>query len=321
MGLKIYNDKTPVVLEQSIRQDVTKKISELYHLLGFLNQNIKDDTLDNNVVDTTMSLYETYYRDLAKMLNYDTILQKEHEERFAEIRQKNKKIDDLTSKLGEKVSPDAVTGAIRLYNDIFSAWYENEGFHYARVTENAYGLNIELCDEMDYNQDDTIEDKRDEINSHIWSKNKNAMQKKESGWDIDEDKYHASILDTDNNRQRMQSLILSDFPKARVNGFQSRRNDNKLFSLRTNLFIPYADIVDYYEKQKIPKAYCGHNFTLEELQSLKSGNVVEIIGCKRGVGNAFDAKVKINAETGKLMISFDNMCFEENKDNINDENG
>jgi len=313
MELKMYDDKAPVTLEPSIKKDVSKKISDLYHLLSFLNQNVEDDALDNKVVHTTMGLYESYYRDLAKMLGYDTILEKEHEDRFEKIRQKNKEIMELESKLGKEVSPQAVSGAIKFYEDIIRAWYENEGFHYASITVNSYGLNVELSDEMDYNQDDNRKESRNEISSHVWNKNKNTIEKKESGWDIDEDKYHASILDTDNNRSRIQKLILSDFPNTRINGFQSRHNDNHLFALTTKCFISYGNVVDYYETQKIQKSYCGHEFTEEELSLLQSGEIVEIIGCKARVNNSFDVKVKLDKETGKLMIRFGDMEFAENK--------
>jgi len=78
-------------------------------------------------------------------------------------------------------------------------------------------------------------------------------KKKEEGWDIDMDKYHGSLLDSDNNKQKIIALILSDFPNSIFHGFSSRRNDNQLFSLRTDCFIPFGDISNYYTKKLAEK--------------------------------------------------------------------
>ena len=251
--LKIYDDKTPVVLSQDTKKEALKKIGELYHLLSYLKQEIDDDKIDNTTVNTTMGLYESYYRELATTLGYDTILEQEHQERHVQIRQKNQEIRNLTEQLGKNMSPQAVTGAIRFYEDIFRAWYKNEGFHYASMTPGAYGFDLEFSEEMTYNHEDTINEKDSDIKKLIWRQEINTNQKNDAGWDLDPGKYKTEILDTDNNRKRIQDLILADFPNANIHGFRSRRNDNKNFAILTKCFVPHSDIANYYARKSAEK--------------------------------------------------------------------
>lgn len=193
---------------------------------------------------TCLGLNESYHSDLSRMVGYDSILAKEKEERHKEIREKNEEIRKLTEQRGKEVTPEAIQGALRRYEDIFRAWYDNEGFRYASISDlSAYGMTVELTPEMNFRDSEKYDD---EIYKKIWTEDSGTEEKINDEWDIYKSQFHAELLDTENNKKRITELFLRCFPNARIYKFSGWRNDYKVFSLRTEIHITYSDLDIYY---------------------------------------------------------------------------
>lgn len=243
--LKVFQDESPLLLSGKEKENVIKKINEEISCLLFFRDLIQEEKAVVTNVWTCLGLNESYHSDLSKMVGYDSILAKEKEERYKEIRAKNEEIRKLTEQRGKEVTPEAIQGALRRYEDIFCAWYENEGFNYASISNlSAYGMTAELTSEMNF-RDFTRYD-HDEIYKKIWTENKSTEEKIDSGWDIYKSQFHAELLDTENNKKRINELFLKCFPSIRIFKFTGRKNDYNGFSLNTEVHITYSDLDGYY---------------------------------------------------------------------------
>ena len=244
--LKRFIDETPFSLSGKDKEKAIKIINESLSSLLVLRDLIKTDKVVVSNIDTHLSLNESFHAELSKILGYDSILAKEYEERHLEIRKKNEEIRQLKEQRGKEVTPEAITGALRLYEDIFRAWYENEGFEYGSISSKSdYGMTVELTSNMNFTEDTSPE--RNPIYQTIWSDDISTESKIKNGWDIYESQFHAELLDTDNNKKRIKELLLKNFPKVSIHSFCGRRNDYGSFSLRVEFYISYSDLDNYYK--------------------------------------------------------------------------
>lgn len=242
--LKIFQDESPLVLNDKEKENVIKKINEEASCLLFFRDLIKEEKAVMTSVHTCLGLNESYHSELSKMVGYDSILAKEKEERCKEIKEKNEEIRKLTEQRGKEVTPEAIQGALKRYEDIFRAWYDNEGFRYASISNlSAYGMSAELTADMDFSDSERYDN---EIYKKIWTENKGTEEKIAAGWDIYKSQFHGELLDTDNNKKRINELLLKYFPNTRIFKFTGRKNDYGGFSLRTEINITYSDLDKYY---------------------------------------------------------------------------
>lgn len=243
--LRVFQDESPLLLSGEEKENVIKKINEEISCLLFFRDLIQEEKAVVTNVWTCLGLNESYHSDLSKMVKYDSILAKEEEERHKEIREKNEEIRKLTEQRGKEVTPEAIQGALRRYEDIFRAWYENEGFNYASISNlSPYGMTTELTSEMNFS--DPTKCDHDEVYKKIWSEKSSTEEKIDSGWDIYKSQFHAELLDTENNKRRINELLLRCFPNTRIYKFTARKNDYDGFSLRTEIHITYSDLDRYY---------------------------------------------------------------------------
>lgn len=242
--LEVFQDESPLLLSGKEKENVIKKINEEISCLLLFRDLIQKDKAVMTNVWTCLGLNETYHSDLSKMVGYDSILAKEKEKRYIDIREKNEEIRNLTEQRGKEVTPEAIQGALRRYEDIFRAWYDNEGFRYASISNfSAHGMISELTSEMNFRDSEKYDT---EIYKKIWSENTGTEEKINDGWDIYKSEFHAELLDTENNKKRITELFLKYFPNAKIYKFTGRSNDYNGFSLRTEFHISYSDLDTYY---------------------------------------------------------------------------
>lgn len=242
--LEVFQDESPLLLSGKEKEEAIKKINEEISCLLFFRDLIQEEEAVVTNVWTCLGLNESYHSDLSRMVGYDSILAKEKEERHKEIREKNEEIRKLTEQRGKEVTPEAIQGALRRYEDIFRAWYDNEGFRYASISNlSAYGMTAELTSEMNFRDSEKYDS---DIYKKIWTENSGTEEKIDDGWDIYKSQFHAELLDTENNKKRINELFLRCFPNTRIFKFTGRKNDYNGFSLRTEIHITYSDLDIYY---------------------------------------------------------------------------
>lgn len=202
-------DETLVVdSDGTIIKNVAKIYNNLVMNLGFCHDQLKDGTLTEGMKETHLSLAEHYTLDFLNAMNYDGILKKESEKRFAEIRALNEQNRELRSQLGEKVTNEDFRERAKNISKSIRKWWNIKGFGYVSdIQFTEYGhIKVKLSgmiSEAYYDRDgrDTMENKINYL--------------KEIGFDFDEDK--EELLMNDKNIETLTNLITSQYPSAVIN--------------------------------------------------------------------------------------------------------
>lgn len=236
--LEIYNNRTPLDLSDENKAKIQQIIKKTIDSLAFMSQRISDGA-DMNDVHTHMSLLEYAVNDLTPLTHYDSVLAEEVESRHKKIRKLNQRVHELETHRGREVTADAVSAAIRRYEDVFRAWYQAAGIRYAKIDYTSYSLKIEICNELDNDQKDRLT-----TNKELCKKLAGELPfiAESPDWDVVHDHYTSELLDTDKNRKNITNLLKKYFPNVRIFSFNSYRNDFESFSLRCCANIPYTDI-------------------------------------------------------------------------------
>lgn len=237
--LEIYNNRTPLDLSDENKAKIQRIIKKTIDSLAFMSQRISDGA-DMNDVHTHMSLLEYAVNDLTPLTHYDSVLAEEVERRHKKIRELNQRVHELETQMGRKVTADAVSAAIRRYEDVFRAWYQAAGIRYAKIDYTSYSLKIEICsNELDNHQRDRLT-----TNKELCKKLAGELPfiAESPDWDVVHDHYTSELLDTDRNRENITNLLKKYFPNVRIFSFNSYRNDFESFSLRCCANVPYTDI-------------------------------------------------------------------------------
>lgn len=236
--LKMYNNRTPLDLSNEDKSKIQQIIKRTIDSLAFMSQRISDGA-DMNDVHTHMSLLEYAVNDLTPLTHYDSVLAEEVESRHKKIRELNQRVHELETQRGREVTADAISAAIRRYEDVFRAWYQAAGIRYAKIDYTSYSLKIEICNELDNHQRDRLT-----TDKELCKKLAEEMPfiTESPNWDVVHDHYTSELLDTDKNRENITNLLKKYFPNVRIFSFNSYRNDFESFSLRCCANVPYTDI-------------------------------------------------------------------------------
>lgn len=247
-------DTTLLNLSEEQINKACKSLTEMHHAIEHFYDLIHD--ADNSKVnqtnrDTMLYLFHSHYKELCKTLDYQDAEIKQENDRLQMLKNANQKAHELTQKLGEKIiltnSATELTAALRFYQNIFTAYYEQLGFHYAsekRMTVS--GIEYEFSEEIEttpthhLTRDKKLIDTMQKHVSHLFGTN--------TDFDIIEDGYRTELLATDDNKDRLIEIFTRDLPISDIRGFYDKRNDYGSYSIRIHLFVSYKDISNLYKK-------------------------------------------------------------------------
>lgn len=200
---------------------VAKAIREAASQLTFLATVIETGNAGTRDVDTHMSLLKSDIGNLSKELELDAVRQLNDDMLTQVIRQQSKEIRDFSSKIGEVLTAEQFTHAMKYYEDKFQKWYESLGFEYASVEYHRY------CLQADFSTD---------INGEV-------ARKRIPGIVLTDKPFLQEIVDCDENRKVLKQAFTECFPKIRFREFTSRVSDDKeTFALRVSVLVDYSDI-------------------------------------------------------------------------------
>lgn len=200
---------------------VAKAIREAASQLSFLATVIETGNAGTRDVNTHISLLKSDMENLSKELELDAVRQLEDDMLTQVIRQQSKEIRDFSSKIGEVLTAEQFTHAMRYYEDKFQKWYESLGFEYASVDLHRY------CLQADFSTD---------INGEI-------ARERIPGIVLTDKPFLQEVVDCDENRRILRQTFAGYFPKVRFREFTSRVADDKeTFALRVSVLVDYSDI-------------------------------------------------------------------------------
>ncbi|MEK5358827.1 hypothetical protein [Paenibacillus sp. FSL L8-0709] len=226
------NQEAKVIFNPDEKAVAQKTLKDLYFAAKQLHDWITEDNLTQEMAGILPTLIEGHFTDISKQLNYESVLTKEKEERHQKIREANTRIRELEKQLGESKPVDGLKEQLRFLASTVSDWWNKYGFHHV-TDENftEYGhYTAKFCfmlDHISMLSDTPVTDKR------TWRER--IQQLIEEGWDITfiDGKRSPQLIDNDNNRSKLVTLIHSRFPSAKIIRTRNwRTDDEKVFTFR-----------------------------------------------------------------------------------------
>lgn len=209
------NQEKIIVLNADQKATFLKTTKDMFFAVKQLHEWVQDDSLTEDMAGILPNLIEGHFCDIAKQLDFQSVLTKEKEERHKQIREANRRIHDLERQLGEMKALDGLPHQLKHLANTVSDWWDKYGFHHVSdeyFTE--YGFyKARFCFMLDYISTCSETPVTDEENK------RNRLQKlSEEGYDIVYGRNGRSpkLLDNDNNRTRIVELIKGRFPSAVV---------------------------------------------------------------------------------------------------------
>jgi hypothetical protein len=208
-------EKNIVVLNSDEKAVALKSLKDLYFVTKQMHDWLATDELTVEMGGTMPSLIESHFTDISKLLNYESVLTREKEERHRLIRQAHERVRELEKQIGENKPVDGLKEQLKFLANIVSDWWNKYGFHHVsdeNFTE--YGqYTAKFCFMLDHISmfSDTPEtDKK--------SKKERLQELENEGYDIvyDDRGRSPELVDNDNNRKRLIELIEGRFPSAEI---------------------------------------------------------------------------------------------------------
>lgn len=209
-----------VEISANDKEAVKKELTHLIHAAHSLLDDIKKDQLRPENAGMMVSLLESYQVDVGKLLGYETELAKQREERFVEIREKNKEIDELQKQLASNKPIDGLQEQLRHLYDIVNKWWSEEGFyHISDYRYYALGhVGLKFCFMMDYK----YSRQRDPENGTMNREEYLEYLKKQGYEPVYSEGNGMFLLDTEANRKVLKDFLKSRFPSIRINKYENR---------------------------------------------------------------------------------------------------
>lgn len=195
------DDLTLVVLDEEAKQELMKEVKDLHFSSGELYNNLKNDTLEKGFNETLMTLLESYTVKIHKCLGYESVLQKEHDDRYVEIRSLNSQNRELRKQLGDKCSPEDVREKLKTFKEEICDWWKKEGLGYiSEIAFHPYACIIKVSGSMTIHYEKT-----------------QPEYLKEKGYELIQPERGAfCIKHSENNINLLTSEVKKRFPSARL---------------------------------------------------------------------------------------------------------
>lgn len=246
--LQTYRNPTPLNMTKDEIDNADDVLQKMISSLDFFRHILttpRQKPVNMTESHTYMGLFESYFKELSPLVRYDSVLTEELNNRYQEIRELHTEIEQLKAQLGSGTTPEGVSAALQHYDDILRCFYGALGFQYVRLDNlNSWNMTVTFTHELQYEPDAGYS--RNKEFSQKCIEHFDIISRENTPFDIYRDSYHAELLDTDNNKQLIQNLILQYFPNARFHSFKGRRNDFESFSSEFTVALPFTDLDNLY---------------------------------------------------------------------------
>ncbi|MCE3203428.1 hypothetical protein [Paenibacillus sonchi] len=127
--LKMENG-TKFILNPDQKAVALKTLKDMLFAVKQLHDWISTDELTQEMAGILPSLMEDHFTDISKLLDYESTLTKEKEERHERIRQANARIRELEQQMGEQKPIDGLAEQLEYLARSVSDWWDGYGFHH-----------------------------------------------------------------------------------------------------------------------------------------------------------------------------------------------
>lgn len=216
-----------MMLSNNQKELVTKNLSKGRFASANLQKKIEEGNLDENAKNTLCSLMESYLVDVLKEMDYPSHLQEEHDNRYAEIRKVNERVNELELQLASKNPLSGFREQFSLIQDTIHEWWRKEGFVYVQeVNVISYGVlsvkfGFQLCMRSSMFSKDPEGDRADNL--------RHRQSLEDRGFEFashaKDEMFRSELLATDKNKKLLTELICERFPSFECKGFDNYEVD------------------------------------------------------------------------------------------------
>lgn len=233
--------QTPNYISDDNATQAKPMVKKLISSLSFFHQRLENNPTETDVF-VHIGILESISADLYKLFGYKSKTNEKQEQMLATIRNERQQLEKEKQNLSSATSATQVTTCLRQYENIFCAWYESIGFHYASIESiNVHGFFFDLSDELNKEQHSHLSSDKYFFD---WCCQKFQPIQQEDGVDFYEDAYHDNLLDTDKNKQILYRLLRT-FPSAYIKHFHTMFDEN-MHKLRWTVYVPFQDLENLY---------------------------------------------------------------------------
>jgi len=202
-----------VVLSDDDKKVALKRLTSIYNTTGELYNQLKNSELTEEMKETLFSLLESYTSEASKVMKYDSQATARILERYADIRNANKRIQELEEMLANTTP---VTGLKELLYSMHRAlydWWEEQGFNLVTDDEfGNYGYKGKFCLDTSYISFDSTRPVTEE------KEHKSRLEQMiEEGYEfVKEDRREYVLIDTPKNRELITKIVKDKFPSFEI---------------------------------------------------------------------------------------------------------
>lgn len=195
LNIKNFDDKTPVVVSKEIIESISNQINTLSLSIHQIKNKLTDSSLNEGYKEVLLKNIENSSIEIFKLLNYDSILEREEKERYSKIQNVKILNRELRKQLGDKVSNEDLREKMKNISSSVYDWWREFGFgHISETIFTEYGyLKLKL--------------------SGMVFKDTNKKYLKELGFEI----YDSYIVYNDISLKLLKNLLKNKYPSGNIN--------------------------------------------------------------------------------------------------------
>lgn len=325
MSLTVYENDTPLFPENSEneKRKAMKLLNDIQSSNEFFAMRIQKRLATYRDSYTHMGLMESYIKELAPYVHYDSILDEQMKRRYKEIREVNQENRRLKEQMGKTISAIEVSAYIRRMSNVLHAWGDLWGFDFLIDRQTyAHGFAVETDQEI-LNEPRNIKESKKEnpVYEILRPYRHHISDDPNHSWDLLRLDYHNELLDTDRNRQNLTDILKTDFPNAEIRGFKSRINDKHSFSLSASVIISFEDL-ENFEKSIVTTDAAGRKLKVGDAvisHTDKTNGFHHLVGTITEITPASANKRRTVDHNTEIFVNFTNDYGPEKAKKLHDE--
>ena len=236
--LKLTRNDDPTLVDVDIKA-VEKEVNHAHLVLSQMKEHLNKGNLNRGYCETLCGCFEMYAENILGLLDYDSVIKRQKEERYAEIKRINFENRELRKQLGEKVSAEDVRECLKNLKEIINKWWDEEGMGYISSLEfSEYVIKMELSGSLSM------------------SSSKDQVEKlRTKGYEIvmeDRTSSHGSLSCSDKNIELLKKEVRKRFPSATLFSVDSYYDRGGQGLIRKAEFYikSYDDVFEQEEKEE-----------------------------------------------------------------------
>jgi hypothetical protein len=213
------HDETTVNFDENLYKTLSGHYNKLHLAASFLLEQLKSGKLSVGFKNDTLGLLEAYLIDFNKSFGFESALEKQRKERYAEIKSLNEENHALRKQLGEKITNDEFAEKSKNLGDSIKRWWNISGIGFMKEEKfTTYGsfsakLSGHISDGY-YGKDEEYED---------GSQKRKRLE--QLGFKFASNDF---LIDTDSNKDLLIKFLTEKYPSLKITEYNIQNYDRVL---------------------------------------------------------------------------------------------